>query len=85
MACLRSILRSSSDGAMVPGGGSSSVAPLVNATNTCSMEVSKAMEAICATRSSSAIPYSPASSSITPARLRWLTATGLGSPVDPEV
>ena len=43
------------------------------------------MDAICATRSSSAISYSPASSPMTQARLPWLTATGLGSPVDPEV
>ena len=70
---------------MVPGGGSSSVAPLVSATNICSMEVSKAIDAICATRSSSAISYSPASSPMTQARLRWLTATGLGSPVGPDV
>ena len=70
---------------MVPGGGSRSVAPAVSATNICSMDVSKAMDAICATRSSSAISYSSVSSPITQARLRWLTATGLGSPVDPEV
>ena len=43
MTCLRSIPRSSSEGAIVPGGGSISVAPRVSATNTCSMDVSKAM------------------------------------------
>jgi hypothetical protein len=36
------------------------------------MEVSKAMDAMCATRSSSAISYSPVSSPMTHARLRWL-------------
>ena len=39
----------------MPGGGSISVAPLVSVTNICSTEVSKAMEASCATRSSGLI------------------------------
>ena len=82
---LRSMPRSSSDGAMVPCGGSMSVAPAVSAVNTCSRNVSKAMAATCPTRSCSLIWYSRAISPMTQARLPKLTATALGSPVEPEV
>jgi hypothetical protein len=61
--------RSTSEGAVVPGDGSISVAPRVSATNICSIDVSKAMAASCATRSSSPIAYSRATSPMTQARL----------------
>ena len=70
---------------MVRGAGSIRVAPHASATIICSIEVSKASEASCTTRSRAQIRYSRASSVMTQAREPWLTAIALGVPVEPEV
>ena len=72
-------------GAMVPAGGSIRVAPLVSVTRICSSDVSKASDSQLRHPVPGEIWYSRVSSLMTQARLPWLTATALGSPVDPEV
>jgi len=70
---------------MGPAGGSSRVAPLISVTRICSSDVSNARSASCTTRSRAEIRYERVSAVMTQARLPWLIATALGSPVDPEV
>lgn len=67
------------------GGATTRVAPALSAINISNTEASKLGDAKCRTRDPDVTARSSRSSVTRFTRPRWVTATPLGRPVDPEV